>query len=63
MISADDPVTCADNARENNLLNTDEWKQFQRQAKSEKKLKSMINQAKLKTYRCEPFWKFGVLVP
>jgi hypothetical protein len=23
----------------------------------------MINQAKLKTYRCELFWKFGVLVP
>jgi hypothetical protein len=23
----------------------------------------MINQAKLKTYRREPFWKFGVLVP
>jgi hypothetical protein len=22
----------------------------------------MINQAKLKTYRHEPFWKFGVLV-
>jgi hypothetical protein len=22
----------------------------------------MINQAKLKTYRREPFWKFGVLV-
>ena len=23
----------------------------------------MINQAKLRSYRCEPFWKFGVLVP
>jgi hypothetical protein len=23
----------------------------------------MINQAKLKAYRCDPFWKFGVLVP
>jgi hypothetical protein len=23
----------------------------------------LINQAKFKTYRHEPFWKFGVLVP
>jgi hypothetical protein len=23
----------------------------------------MINQAKLKSYRRDPFWKFGVLVP
>ena len=23
----------------------------------------MINQAKLRSYRREPFWKFGVLVP
>jgi hypothetical protein len=38
-IAADDPVKCADYARENNLLNTDGWKQFQRLAKSEKKLK------------------------
>jgi hypothetical protein len=62
-ISADDPVTCAEYARENNLLNLDGRKQFWRLAKSEKKLKRMINQAKLKTYRRETFRKFGVLVP
>jgi hypothetical protein len=39
------------------LLNIDGWKQFLRFAKCEKKLKRMINQSKLKTYRCEPFWK------
>jgi hypothetical protein len=44
-IAADDPATRADYAREKNLLNTDGWKQFQRLAKSEKKLKRMINQA------------------
>jgi hypothetical protein len=48
-IEADDPVTCAEYARENNLLNLDGWKQFRRLAKSEKKLKRMINQAKLKS--------------
>jgi hypothetical protein len=60
---ADDPVTCAEYAKKNNLLNTDYWKQFWRIAKSEKKLQRMINQAKLKCYRRDPFWKFGVLVP
>jgi hypothetical protein len=36
---------------------------FQMLAKSEKKLKRMINQAKLKNYQRDPFWKIGVLVP
>jgi hypothetical protein len=49
-IAADDPVTCAEYAKENNLLDTDGWKQFRRLAKNEKKLKLMINQAKLKSY-------------
>jgi hypothetical protein len=62
-IAADDPVTCAEYAKKNNLLNTDNWKQFRRIAKSEKKLQQMINIAKLKSYQRDPFWKFGVLVP
>jgi hypothetical protein len=62
-IATDDHVTCAEYARENKLLDTDGWKQLKRLAKSEKKLKRMINQAKLKAYHWEPFWKFGVLVP
>jgi hypothetical protein len=37
-IAADYPVTCAEYARENNLLNHDGWKQFQRLAKNTKKL-------------------------
>jgi hypothetical protein len=61
-IAADDPVTCTECAKENNLLDTDGWKQFRRLVKNEKKLKHMINQAKL-NYRREPFWKLGVLVP
>jgi hypothetical protein len=49
-ITADDPFTCAEYAKENNLLDIDGWKQFRRLAKNEKKLKHMINQAKLKSY-------------
>jgi hypothetical protein len=63
MIASDDPVTCAEYAMKHHLLETPGWKRFRRFAKSEKKLKRMINQAKLKSYRREPFWKFGVLVP
>jgi hypothetical protein len=62
-IATDDPVTCAGFAKKNNHLNTDGWKQFWRIAKSEKKLQRMINQVKLKSYRRDPSWKFGVLVP
>jgi hypothetical protein len=63
LIASDDPVTCAEYSKEKNLLDLPGWKQFRRLAKSEKQLKRMINQAKLKSYRRDPFWKFGVLVP
>jgi hypothetical protein len=62
-IAADDPVSCAEYAKKNNLPSTDGWKQFWCIAKSEKKLQQMINQAKLKTYQHDTFWKFGVLIP
>jgi hypothetical protein len=63
LIASDDPVTCAEYAKQHDLLDTTGWKRFRRYAKNEKKLNRMINQAKLKSYRREPFWKFGVLVP
>jgi hypothetical protein len=62
-MTADDPVTYAEYATENNLLDIDGWKQLRRLAKNENKLKCRINQAKLKSYPQEPFWKFGVPVP
>jgi hypothetical protein len=55
MIASDDPATCAQYAKENNLLDTAGWKCFRRTAKSEKKLKRMINQSKLTSYRRDPF--------
>jgi hypothetical protein len=63
LIASDDPVTCAEYARRNNLIDTQGWKRFRRIAKNEKKLQRMINQAKLKSYRRDVFWKFGVQVP
>ena len=63
VIAADDPVTCAIYARDNNLLDEDGWKQFRRLAQREKKLLRMGNQAKLKSFRTTLVYKFGFLVP
>jgi hypothetical protein len=63
LIAQDDPVTCADYAKHNNLLDTAGWKRFCFIANSDKKIERMINQAKLQSYRRDPLWKIGVLVP
>jgi len=63
IIAADDPVTCAIYARDNNLLDLEGWKRFKGIAKREKKLLRMANQAKLRSYRTAPKYKFGYEVP
>jgi hypothetical protein len=56
-------MSCEDYARRNGLLDTPGWKRFRHLAKNDKKVKQMVNQAKLKSYRRDPFWKFGFIVP
>jgi hypothetical protein len=63
VIAADDPVTCAIYARDNNLLETAGWKRFKGIAKREQKLTRMINQAKLRSYRTSPKYAYGYEVP
>jgi len=63
IIAADDPVTCAIYARENNLLDLDGWRRFKGIAKRDKKLLRMVNQAKLRSYRTAPRYKYGYEVP
>lgn len=62
-IAADDPITCAIYAKENDLLELDGWRQFKRIARRQQKLLRMTNQAKLKSFRTTPVYKFGFLVP
>jgi hypothetical protein len=62
-IAADDPVTCAIYARDNDLLELDGWKRFKRIAKRQKKLFRMANQAKLRSYNSAPKFKYGFEVP
>ncbi len=63
IIAADDPVTCALYAKENNLLDTAGWKQFKCIAKHENVLKRMLNQTVMKSMRRTIQYKFGVAVP
>ena len=47
----DDPVSCAQYAKDNNLLEESGWKRFRHLATNEKKFKRMVNQARLKSIR------------
>ena len=59
IIGADDPVTCAIYARDHNLLELDGWKRFKGIAKREQKLMRLVNQAKLRSFRTAPRYKYG----
>ena len=63
VIAADDPVTCAIYAKENNLLDQPGWKRFKAIAKRQKKFTRMVNQAKLRSYHMAPRFKYGFEVP
>ena len=47
MVLADNLVMCAICAKQNNLLETEEWKWFKNIAKSQKRIIGLSNQAKL----------------
>jgi len=63
IIAADDPVTCAVYAKDNDLLNLDGWKCFNPIAKHQKKLLWLVNQAKLQSFCHTPVYQYGYLVP
>ena len=63
VIAADDPVTCALYAAENGLLDEESWKRFKPIAKRQKRLLREVNQAKLRSYRTAPRYKYGYEVP
>ena len=59
----DDPVSYAQYALDNDLLTTEEWKRFRHIAKNQKKLKRMVRQAKLRSYKTSPKYMFGFHIP
>jgi hypothetical protein len=63
VIAADDPVTCAVYAREHELLDVEGWIHFRNLAKHNKHFLHLIKQAKMKSYRQSPKYKFGYRIP
>ena len=59
----DDPVSCAQYALDNDLLTLEGWKRFRGIAKNQKKLKIMVRQAKLKSYKSSTRYMFGFEIP
>ena len=50
LMTADDPVTMASCAKENNMLDTEGWRKLKRTAKRKKMLTRLVNQAKLQSF-------------
>jgi Reverse transcriptase (RNA-dependent DNA polymerase) len=62
-IAADDPVTCAIYAKDNDLLDVPGWKRFKPIAKRQQHMFRMANQAKLRSFRLAPKYKYGFEIP
>ena len=62
-IAADDPVTCAIYAKDNALLDVPGWKRFKSIAKRQQHMFRMANQAKLRSFRLSPKYKYGFEIP
>ena len=62
-IAADDPVTCAIYAKDNDLLDTEGWKRFRKLAHRAKKMLRMVNQSKLRSYKACKKYMYGIEIP
>ena len=63
IIAADDPVTCAAYAKENDLLALEGWHRFRRLAKKDKVLARAIKQSMIRQVRRSQTYIFGYLIP
>ena len=63
IIAADDPVTCAAYAKENDLLALEGWRRFRSLAKKDKALARAIKQSKIRQVRRSQTYMFGYLIP
>ena len=63
IIAADDPVTCAAYAKENDLLALEAWRTFRSLAKKAKVLVRAIKQSKIWQVRRSQTYMFGYLIP
>ena len=63
IIAADDPVTCAAYAKENDLLALEGWRRFRSLAKKDKVLARAIKQSKIRQVWRSQTCMFGYLIP
>ena len=63
ILAADDPVTCATYAKENDLLHIEGWKRFRNLAKRDKTLARAVMQSKIRQVRRSSKYMFGYMVP
>ena len=63
LITADDPVTCAEYAKKHDLLHLDGWKRLKHIAKNQKQLTRAINQSKIRQVTRSAVYQFGFLIP
>ena len=59
----DDPISVAEYAHANGLLETPGWKHLRHIVKNQKKFGRLVKQARLKSIRRAPIYQFGVQVP
>ena len=63
IVAADDPVTCAAYAKENDLLALEGWRRFRSLAKKDKVLARAIKQSKIRQVRRSQTYMCGYLIP
>ena len=63
IIAADDPVTCAAYAKENDLLALEGWHRFRSLSKKDKVLARAIKHSKIRQVRRSQTYMFGYLIP
>ena len=63
VFAKDAPVEYALYAKKNDLLNLPSWKRFKRLAKREGLIQRLCQQAKLRSFRTSPKYKYGFEVP
>ena len=63
VLAANDPVTCAMYATENDLLHIDGWKRFRNLAKRDKTLTRKVMHSRIRQARTAKKYMFGYLIP
>ena len=63
IMAADDPITVANYGLTHGLLDKPGWKRLKRFTRHGKKFRRMVNQAKRKSKRSAPVYKYGLRVP